>query len=262
MKKDLVSTTNTVRIMEATGAIEQRRHDTEISGIALVFGQPGLGKTHTLRKYHVDKRMDQSVRSLWTRASVTWTESGMLRALLKAMGMLPEVYRKDVMREQLIDALRQRFSVFIVDEMDAIAESRKLISLLKEIHDESGCSFVLIGEERVDALIKRYTSFYNRINDSARVHLSGHTAEDVANVVRVRCEWPVDPEVCREIHRRFGSKSMRSVIDTIRKLESFARTNPVKMIGMTEYRRITGVRIELAKTSAGPYPLQEAVNNG
>ena len=242
MKRELVSTGNTVRITDAANAIEQRRHDPEISGIGLIWGHPGLGKTETIRKYHADKRRDQAIRCFWTRASVTWSDAAMLNALLQCMGMQPNVYRKDAMRQQLIDALRPAFAIFLIDELDAIVEHRRMISLIKEIHDESGCGFLLVGEERVDSFLKRYVSFYNRINKSAFVNVKGHTLEDVTNVIRVRCEWPVDADVCKEIHRLYGARSMRSVIDTIRSMEAFARNNKIETITMAAYKRSTGVR--------------------
>jgi DNA-binding phage protein len=69
--------------------------------------------------------------------------------------------------------------------------------------------------------------------------LSGHGAADVEAVIQQRCEVEVAAEVCAEIHRA-GSKSMRSVIDSIRAMERYARTNGITRFTLKHYRAMTG----------------------
>jgi hypothetical protein len=127
-----------------------------------------------------------------------------------------------------------------MDEVDAIAGHRKLIAMLKDVHDVTGSAILLIGEERVDGLLRRFESFYNRVNTAALVHVGNHTPEDVQAVIQQRCEFPVEPDVCREIFDTTGGKSMRTVIDRIREMETYARANGVQRITKTEYRHIFG----------------------
>jgi Cdc6-like AAA superfamily ATPase len=241
MRNTLVSTGNVLRIMDATKALEQRLRDQEIVGIGLVYGHPGLGKTMTVEHYHSQSRKRDRVRTYLVRALAIWTEASMLKDLLLAMGIDPREYRKDLMFDTLKDALTAQPAIFLIDEADSFAESRRLVTILKDLHDVTGCCFLLVGEQRVESIFRRYTAFYNRINTSAIVNLTGYTQADVEAVIEQRCEIPVELDVCAEIYRT-NSRSMRSVIDTIRAMERYARTNSVETMTVAHYRAMLNGR--------------------
>lgn len=254
MKVKLSPTKNVQRIMDALRSVELRLVDREVAGFGLVFGQPGLGKTMTIEKYFTDTRRTGRIRCAWLRALGIWTESSMMKDMLEALGISPKQYRKDLMFAQLRETLSQDPALILIDEIDAIAESRKLVGLLKDIHDLSSCAIVMVGEERVDSLLRRYDSFYNRIHKAALVYLTGHTAEDVAIVVRDRCEVAVDRDVTDEMHRTIGKKSMRSVIDRIRDIEAAARNNSMTTVKMADYRQILNQQTQARLKLHGPEP--------
>lgn len=245
MKFTLVSTRNVKRIMDALSALEKRLTDAEIAGIGLVFGRPGLGKTMTITKYHAQCAAAGRVRTVFVRALAHWNESSLLRGLLQALGHYPKANRKDAIFEQILDELKRKQAIFLIDEVDSIAGSRQMIAMLKDIHDLSRSAILLIGEERVDGILRRYGSFYNRINSSALAQLEDHNVEDVQAVVEARCEIPVDSKVCGEIHMLTGGKSMRSVVDQVRDIEGFARANGLKRVTVEDYRRMSTGRAPL-----------------
>jgi Cdc6-like AAA superfamily ATPase len=259
MKYVLVSTQNVQRIFDATKAIEKRLQDSEIMGMGLIFGRPGLGKTMTLDAYHARSHKLGRVRTVFVRAMSHWTETSMLKDVLKEMGQSPNAYRKDAMFDQLRDALKAEPAIIIMDEVDAIAGNRRMIGMLKDMHDVTGCGFLMVGEERVDALLQRYQSFYNRMNRGAVVQVTNHSADDVRLVIQQRCDVEVAPEVCDAIHAETGGRSIRSVIDKIRELEAFARNNDCKRIGAAEYRKVSrGLAVVRPETT----PLEITGNEG
>jgi len=256
MKNVLASTQNVLRFMDAAKALEARLTDDQIMGMGLVFGKPGLGKTMALDAYYIRNHKAGRVRTVKVRAMAHWTEASMLKSLLVAVGQAPDRYRKDAMFDQLVEALRGDPAIFLIDEIDAIAGSRSMIAMLKDIHDVTGSAILMIGEERVDALLKRYESFYNRMNLGALAHLGNHSVADVQLCVEQRCDVEVSPDVCAEIHAETGGRSMRSVVDRIRDIEAFARANGVNGVGMAEYRAIRN----RAVIGAQPPRLAEVVN--
>jgi len=117
-----------------------------------------------------------------------------------------------------------------------------MIATLKDIHDVTQSAVLMIGEERVDGLLKRFESFYNRFNQSAVVHLIQYTIEDVMLVVQQRCELPVEDKVCTALFEQSGGRSMRTVIDRVREIEAWAMTNSIKQFTFQEWRAMTGRR--------------------
>ena len=257
MKNILVPTKNVQRYSAAAKALEARLRDPEIQGMGLICGRPGLGKTMFTDAYYVRARREALVRVVKVRAQSIWTECSMLRYLLAALDLAPIAYRKDTLFDQLEAELRRDPALIIIDEIDSIAGSRKLISLLKDIHDMTGSAILMVGEERVDALLRRHESFYNRLNRSAMVQVSAHSEGDVAEVIGQRCDFEVSPEVCGEIHRTVG-KSMRSVVDAIREIERICRTSRIKHFGMNQYQTMIGQATRGLQVISAEMPVAEA----
>lgn len=257
MKFVLVSTRNVQRFMDAAKALEKRLADSEIVGLGLVYGKPGLGKTMAMDAYHARQAGRQKVRTVPLRALAHWSESSMLKALLAALGHVPAAYRKDVMFDQIVELVKDKPTMFLIDEIDSIAGSRSMVATLKDLHDVTGAAILMVGEERVDGLLRRFESFYNRMNRSGIQHLTNHGDEDVAMVIRQRCDFEVAGEVCMEIYNETGGRSMRSVVDRIRDIEVFARANSVNRVEMKHYRQLNGAR--QSRTVSVPTQM-EAVN--
>ena len=121
----------------------------------------------------------------------------------------------------------------------------------------TGSAVLMVGEERSDGLLRRHESLYNRINHSALVHLTGHTARDVHAVIAERCDVAVDPAVCSEIHATIGKVSMRSVIERIRDIEAYAMTNDIEQFKLSDYRQMLR-RLEVRQTAAAAERLAAA----
>jgi Cdc6-like AAA superfamily ATPase len=259
MRFELVSTRNVRRILDALTALEKRLTDAEVAGMGLVYGRPGLGKPVTVTKYHATSSAEGRIRTVFVRALAHWNESGLLRGLLEALGHYPKSNRKDAMFDRIIDELNQKQAIFLIDEVDSLASSRQMIAILKDIHDLSRSAFLLIGEDRVDGILRRYGSFYNRIHRSTLAQLEDHSAGDVHAVIKVRCEIAVDTGVCSEIHKLTGGKSMRSVLDQVRDMEWYAKTNGLKRITIEDFRRMNSGFKPLKTLRPNPR-LAEAIN--
>jgi len=260
MKNLLASTNNVKRFLAACQALEARLSDDSIVGLGLVYGRPGLGKTLTMTHYHSLSARKGLIQTYMVRALSIWTETSMLKDLLLAVGQAPSVYRKDVCYAELQERLRQRPAVFLIDQIDAVAEKRTMVSILHDLHDNTSTAFLMIGEDRVDGILRRYTAFYSRINTSALVRMGDPTLEDVQEVIEKRCDYPVAPEVVVEVHRMVG-QSMRLVVDMIRSLEWVARMNQRDRIGMAELRKVLDSRNGISPISRNDTDVQ-AVAHG
>lgn len=245
MKYVMVTTTNVQRFFEAADAVQARLEDKEVMGLGLVYGSPGLGKSVALESYHSTQSREGYVRTVPVRALSHWSDSSMMESLLHALGQMPLHYRRNAMFDQIADSMRYEPTMLLIDEINHIAGRRNVMETLKDIHDVTHSPVLMIGEERVDGLMRRFESFYNRFNESAVVHLTYHTSEDVAAVVKQRCEVSVDTLVCNKLYEESGGRSMRTVIDRIRQIEAWCETNDTKEFTLKEWPR-------LRKRSAAP----------
>ena len=135
MKFSLVSTTNVQRIWDAAETIEGRLSDKEVMGLGLAYGRPGLGKSVTIQAYNPRARKAGRIRTACVRALSISTETSMLKWLLLKMGQSPRAYRKDILFDQVIESLEADPALILMDEIDAIAESHRLMRLVKEIRE-------------------------------------------------------------------------------------------------------------------------------
>ena len=241
MKHILVSTRNVQRIWAAAHAVEGRLTDQEIMGFGLIFGQPGLGKTKAVQAYMSRTNAEGRCQAFYIHARRIWSETSMLRDLLLICGRSARHYRKDAIFDDLLETLTGRPGVFIIDQVDWIAERRSMVGILHDLHDITGCAILMVGEERVDAILRRYQAMYSRINSSAIIRVTSPTEADVHAVINERCEIAVDPAVSSEISKTLGS-ALRPVVDEIREMERFARINNTERIGIEDYRRIVASR--------------------
>ena len=244
MKHLLVHTENALRIWAAGMALEESLMQDDVRGLGLVYGAPGLGKTMAVEEYNVRTNKEGRHTAILVRALAIWTETSMLKDLLAACGKSAGVYRKDVFYDELKKHLQDPV-IFIIDQIDAIAEKRAMVTILQDIHDQTRSPILMVGEDRVDGILRRHTAFHSRINTSAIVRVSYPNEGDVKAMVDQRCDFPVAPEVSHEIFRMVG-RSMRHVVDMIRALEMVARANDLTKIGISELRMAMDIRPALA----------------
>jgi Cdc6-like AAA superfamily ATPase len=231
----LVSTSNSKRIWAAFEEISQRLVDDEIMGIGCVFGDPGRGKTVTAEQIHALSRENGEIPTYWVEAKPTWTPSAMLRSLLSAAGVSPRHIGADNLLDELKAHLKKRPGVYLIDESHRFVGRHTLVEIIKYLHDATQSGFLLLGESQTRDILRRYLSFDSRINDDAVVEARPHTLEDVTEVVHARCQFAVDEDVCRAIHRE-ASNSMRRVVKKCRQMAVFCRTNSLDSMDLAHYQ--------------------------
>lgn len=243
MRTGRALTMNLSRIFDAAQAVEGRLEDGEVMGLGLIYGRPGLGKTFAIKAYHSAQQREGHARTAVVRLLPICSESFLLRSLLDGIGHYGEKLRKYEMLDLLTSDLKRRPCVLLIDEIDIIIGHHTLMGIIKYIHDETRSAIIMIGEERVGKEIVKHESFCSRLNESAVVHVTDITADDVKKVVAVRCEIPVEEEVCEAMYKETGGCDMRRITNRIAKIERFSRTNSIKRFGLQEWKRMASRRI-------------------
>jgi DNA transposition AAA+ family ATPase len=128
---------NVAALAQLIDRVKARAHG--LPGMGTFYGPSGFGKT-TAAIYATNRfqAVNVQVKSAWTRKKLC-------EAILHEMGVPPRPTVGD-----MVDQIAQQLALLdvplIVDEADFLV-ARKMIEILRDIHEGSGAPVVLIGEE-------------------------------------------------------------------------------------------------------------------
>ena len=232
------------RFVALARALESR--DVGVPGIGLVFGEPGLGKTRTAIWYAA-----RSTEAVLVRAKATMTPRWLLAEIVEELGESAEHYTARLYR-QIVDLLRARRRLIIIDEVDHLAREGRLIETVRDIHDETGNPILLVGMADAERKIARYRHLYDRLRAHV-LRFEGLDEDDVAGVARQLCEVELsDCAIAYVVRQTAGN--FRAVVIMLYRAERIARTNG---LGTIEAKHLNG-RAQAARRPAAVEP-REAV---
>jgi DNA transposition AAA+ family ATPase len=133
---------------------ERNRH---MPGLGVFYGFSGYGKTYSAI-YAQNK-----TAALRVEIGDSWTKSTFLRAILRELGVHDPRGTVATMAEQVIERLAEPdHPPLIIDEADKLVDKR-MIELVREIHESSQLPVILIGEEALAAKLLRHERVHNRV---------------------------------------------------------------------------------------------------
>ncbi|MBI5582526.1 MAG: AAA family ATPase, partial [Deltaproteobacteria bacterium] len=161
MKKAFVQTKSVQKFTSTMNALNGRGDG--VPGMALVFGEPGLGKTRTALWYtNQDGHMGSG--AVFLRTKKLMTGRWLLEELVAELGEAPAWKTADLFR-QAVDQLMGRPRLVMIDEVDYLAYDARVIETLRDLHDITGAPFVFIGMDRADQKLRRYRHLYDRFSE-------------------------------------------------------------------------------------------------
>ncbi len=218
MKKQFAMTANVRAFVSAMDRI--RGSEENIPKMALVYGEPGLGKTKTALWWCINND------GVFVRTKKLMTGRWLLEEIVAELGEAPAHKTSELFR-QTIDQLLSRPRTVMIDEVDYLAYDARIIETLRDIHDTTGTPIVLIGMDRADKKLMRYKHMYDRFSEV--VAFTALTEEDVASIAKQLCEVALTPAAVTHIHTR--ANRFRQVVVWLYRAESRARANNKKEIG-------------------------------
>ncbi|MCL2064096.1 MAG: ATP-binding protein, partial [Candidatus Cloacimonetes bacterium] len=163
------------------------RTRTEIVGIGLFYGKPGLGKTRWMTKTAMENGF------IYLRLEVNITTKDFLRELLTRLlhKTMPYYQVKGTQNEiynQILDILQRDQNITIlIDELDYAFNNEKILESIRDMADQSLATFVLAGMETSrERLLKHSPHFFSR---TCATHLFRELSfEDTEMVIREICD--------------------------------------------------------------------------
>lgn len=217
MKKVFCKTSNVTNFVAAMNRLQQRQDG--IPGMALAFGEPGLGKTKTVLWWCAQSD------GVFIRTKKLQGGRWLLEEIVAELGEAPMRRISDLFR-QCVDVLIDRPRPIFFDEVDYLCGDSRVIETLRDIHDVSGAPIIFIGMGMADKKLLRFKHLYDRFSEIVKFH--DLTEADVKSIAEQMCETKLSADAIKYIHSQ--ANRFRRIVVMLYKAEAIARTNGLKEI--------------------------------
>lgn len=217
MKQIFARTSNVTRFCAAMERLGKR--DDALPGMALVFGEPGLGKTRTALWWALQNG------GVFIRTKKLMSGRWLLEEIVAELGESPAYRTSDLFR-QCVEQLLSRPRTLIIDEVDYLAYDARVLETLRDLHDVAGTPLIFIGMDKADKKLNRYRHLYDRFVEVVRFRPL--TRDDVASVAEQLCEVRLTGDAVDFIHAE--ADRFRQVLRWLYKAEARARANDLEEI--------------------------------
>ena len=212
MNKIFVKTQN---VKNFIGLVENLLNKPKnIPKMGLIYGEPGLGKSQTALwlacKYD----------AIYLRAKNLMTGRWLLEEIAKEMDEIPRYLTSDNFN-LIVQKLKQKPQLIIVDEIDYLMNNLKTIEILRDIHDETDCPIIFVGMGLAHKKLERYKHLFDRFSEIVKFETFG--VNDLSQIVSQLSEVTFTPDAVEYIHSKFNR--FRQIVQLINQMETFAKDN-------------------------------------
>jgi len=226
MRRIFARTSNVDKFIAAMDRLHQRSYG--IPGMALVYGNPGLGRTHTVLWWYSQNN------GIYVPAKRYMSPRWLLQEIVSELGASPSPRVADLFL-QCKDLLMENPKTIIIDEIDYLIHDAK-VEVLRDIHDTTGTPIVMVGMEMADKKLMRFKHLFDRISEI--VKFSDLTEQDIKMIIDQICEVKLSADAIQFIYSL--TNRFRRLVIWIYRVEAFAKTNGLKEISAAHLREIVG----------------------
>lgn len=213
---------NTKNVKDFNGAMERLQdRGSDVPGMALIYGEPGLGKTKTVATWCAKNTNN----SYFIRTKKLMSGRWLLEELVSELGEQADRRISDLYR-QARDILNEKQCTVFFDEVDYLCHDARVIETLRDLYDDTGTPIVMIGMAEAAKKLSRYKHLYDRF--SQVIKFQDLTELDVRTIANELCEVKVNDDAIRYIHS-LGGRFRRIMIQLYR-CESIAKKNSLNEI--------------------------------
>lgn len=217
MKKVFVKTNNVKRFITMMNNLQNRAEG--VPGMALVYGEPGLGKTQTINWWAFKNN------AILVRCTQLMSARWLLSEILEEMG---EIYGykisdcfKLVVRNLLVNP-----QIIIIDEVDYLTVDSRAVETLRDIHDKTNVPIVLVGMINAKSRLKKFNHLYDRLSEI--VKFEKFSKADIKTIVQELSEVEMTECAIRYIYTNLNR--FRQIVKVINKAEIIAKANGLNSI--------------------------------
>ena len=190
MKRNFIKTQN---VKNFIGLVENLLNKPKnIPKMGLIYGEPGLGKSQTALwlacKYD----------AIYLRATNLMTGRWLLEEIVKEMDEIPRYLTSDNFN-LIIQKLKQKPQLIIVDEIDYLMNNLKTIEILRDIHDETYCPIIFVGMGLAHKKLERYKHLFDRFSEI--VKFETFSIQDLKQIFEQLSEVTANIDTIEFIHQ-------------------------------------------------------------
>ena len=225
MKSNFVMTKNVKNFVTLTNNLLNRGKG--VPGMALIYGEPGLGKSKTAVWWAANNN------AVHVQATQNMTPRWLLEEIVKELGEYPLSRSADLFN-QVIKSLIRESQILIIDEIDYLAKNKDFIEILRDIYDRTNTPIIMIGMGLANKKLERYKHLYDRL--FAILRFEQFKSEEITQMINEISEIKFTPEAIDYIHKMgFG---FRQIVNLIDKSETIAQANDLSEIDLNMVNKI------------------------
>jgi DNA transposition AAA+ family ATPase len=210
--------------------------------ILALSGEAGLGKSIATAAAAA------KFGGVYVRGRSSWTRKSMLQYILEEIsGAIPPAKSVDGLLRQVCDQLAATGALLIIDEFDYAIEA-KLVDLVRDIHDVSGCAVLLVGEVSMPATLAKWARFHSRV----RKWLAAPRASE-ADVAALTGIYAPNLRIEADLIRHFITASrgnVRRICGALSQVHQDARGERPSLLGLSWWGDRACPALQIAGSSA------------
>jgi len=217
MRKVFARTQNVKNFINLMNNLQNRADG--VPGMALVYGEPGLGKTQAVLWWATHNN------SVFIRSTNLMSGRWLLEELVEELGEVP-LYRSADLFRQSVRQLKHEPRVIIVDEIDYLASDTNAIETLRDLHDKTNVPIVLVGMAMAHKKLMRYRHLFDRVSE--KLKFEAFNQADIKAIVEQLCEVEMTECAINFIYSK--SNRFRQIVRFIYKAEQIAHANGISLL--------------------------------
>jgi DNA transposition AAA+ family ATPase len=226
MRRIFAETANVKNFLSTINKIRDSRGD--VPRMALVFSDPGLGKTKTAIWYATKEKS-----AVYCRCINRMSQRHLLERIVSEAGEIPS-YRTHHLFNQIVDHFMLNPRILLIDEIDYLC-ANGAIEILRDIHDLTNSPVLLIGMGMAEKKLRRFPHLYDRLSE-AILKFTPLTRQDIKSVITQMCEVPLSDDAIDYLAVQTAGR-FRSVISYMHRAEFISQLNGLDEVTMKELKR-------------------------
>jgi DNA transposition AAA+ family ATPase len=235
-QNELVTTINVKRAMNMINYL-MKRPKTEMDGMGLISGVPGVGKTRFAKQFaiqydfvYIRLQDTMTAKSMLTRLHIQLKEK--YNVASKTKGSANELLNMCI---SIINSIEEDV-IILIDESDYAFAKKRILNTLRDINDDTTAIIILCGMENSrKELLKADPYYFDRF--PSFIEFNRLSVKDIHSVVCEISDFKIENDVTKLIHQRTKG-ALRPVIQMLYAIETYAKNKQKTTITYEDAREI------------------------